>query len=140
MLYEITKMNSKKWMLISVFSFCVMTIGIKEISDNVNSFQIIFFRSLIGLLTILIFFLKVNYQDQHSSIIKEHLFRNIFHLIGQYGYIVGIIYLSLAEVTAIEFSVPIWILIIGFCLFKRRIDKIKNNKYHIRVYWCTDNN
>ncbi|WMN11886.1 DMT family transporter [Marivirga salinae] len=117
-------MNSKKWMLISVLSFCVMTIGIKEISDNVNSFQIIFFRSLIGLLTIFIFF-KNKLSRPTFSIIKGHLFRNIFHLIGQYGYIVGIIYLSLAEVTAIEFSVPIWILIIASVFLKEEMTKSK---------------
>ncbi|WP_375579123.1 DMT family transporter [Marivirga tractuosa] len=117
-------MSSKKWRLISVFSFCVMTIGIKEMSDNVNSFQIIFFRSLIGLLTILIFF-KNKLSRPTFFIIKEHLFRNIFHLIGQYGYIVGIIYLSLAEVTAIEFSVPIWILIIASVLLKEELTKYK---------------
>ncbi|HET8860265.1 MAG TPA: DMT family transporter [Marivirga sp.] len=117
-------MNSKKWMLISVISFCVMTIGIKEMSNSINSFQIIFFRSLIGLLTILIFF-KNKLSRLTYSIINEHLFRNIFHLIGQYGYIIGIIYLSLAEVTAIEFSVPIWILIIASVFLKEKMTTSK---------------
>ncbi len=111
-------------MMISVISFCVMIIGIKEMSDNVNSFQIIFFRSLIGLLTILIFF-KSKLSKPTYSIINEHLFRNIFHIIGQYGYIVGIVYLSLAEVTAIEFSVPIWILIIASVFLKEELTKSK---------------
>lgn len=118
------KMNSKKWMLISVISFCIMAIGIKEMSDTINSFQIIFFRSLIGLFTILIFF-RNKLSRPTYSIIKEHLFRNIFHLSGQYGWIIGITYLSLAEVTAIEFSVPIWILIIAAVFLKEKMTKSK---------------
>jgi drug/metabolite transporter (DMT)-like permease len=101
-----------------------MAIGIKEMSDTINSFQIIFFRSLIGLFTILIFF-RNKLSRPTYSIIKEHLFRNIFHLSGQYGWIIGITYLSLAEVTAIEFSVPIWILIIAAVFLKEKMTKSK---------------
>ncbi len=104
-------------MFCAVVSFCVMAIGIKEMSSQVSSFQIIFFRSLIGLITILIFFRKKVIKP-NFLMIKDHLFRNFFHLIGQYGWIIGIVSLSLAEVTAIEFSVPIWILIIAFFFLK----------------------
>ena len=114
------RINSKLWMIIAVISFCIMAIGIKEMSDEVNLFQIIFFRSIIGLITISIFF-KEKLIKPTFSILKEHLFRNIFHLIGQYGWIIGIVYLSLAEVTAIEFSVPIWILIIASLFLKEKL-------------------
>lgn len=118
------KMNSKKWMLIAVISFCIMAIGIKEMSNEINSFQIIFYRSLIGLVTIIIFF-KNKLSKPTFSMIKEHLFRNVFHLIGQYGWILGIIYLSLGEVTAIEFTVPIWILLIASIFLKERLTSPK---------------
>jgi drug/metabolite transporter (DMT)-like permease len=75
------KMNSKIWMLISVVSFCVMAVGIKEMSNEINSFQIIFYRSLVGLITIILLF-KKRLSKPTFSIIKEHLFRNVFHLIG----------------------------------------------------------
>ena len=101
-----------------------MAIGVKEMSPKINSFQIIFFRSLIGLLTLSILF-KKRLTTPTFSIIKEHLFRNIFHLIGQYGWILGIIYLSLAEVTAIEFSVPIWILLIATIFLKEKLNSSK---------------
>ena len=119
-----TRMNSKKWMIIAVIAFCIMAIGIKEMSDNINSFQIIFYRSLIGIIAILIFF-KNKLTKSTYSILKEHLFRNIFHLFGQYGWIIGIVYLSLAEVTAIEFSVPIWTLITASFFLKEKLSKAK---------------
>lgn len=118
------KMNSKKWMFLAVISFCVMAIGIKEMGNEINSFHIIFYRSLIGLVTIVLLF-KKRLSKPTFLMIKEHLFRNVFHLIGQYGWILGIIYLSLAEVTAIEFSVPIWILIIAFIFLKEKLTSVK---------------
>ena len=118
------KMNSKKWMLAAVISFCVMAIGIKEMSNEINSFQIIFYRSLIGLVSILLLF-KNRLSKPTFLMIKEHLIRNVFHLIGQYGWILGIIYLSLAEVTAIEFSVPICILLFATIFLKEKLTNTK---------------
>lgn len=114
------KLIAKHWMGIAVISFCIMAIGVKEMSSEINSFQIIFFRSVIGLATLLIFF-KTKLSRPSIKMIREHLFRNVFHLIGQYGWIIGITYLSLAEVTAIEFSVPIWILIIATVFLKEKL-------------------
>lgn len=118
------KINSKVWMLIAVISICIMAIGIKEISSEINSFQIIFYRSLIGLLAIIILFRK-KLSRPTFSMIKAHLIRNIFHLLGQYGWVLGIIYLSLAEVTAIEFSVPIWTLLIASIFLKEKLTGVK---------------
>lgn len=117
-------MSSKKWMLLAVISFCVLAISVKEIDSNMTSVQIIFFRSLIGLII-----LKVLFNRKLPAItlptFKKHLLRNIFHLAGQYGWIVGIIYLSLSEVTAIEFTVPIWVVIIAALFLNERITKRK---------------
>lgn len=113
-------MNSKLWMLLSIFSFCFVAIGVKQINTNISPFQIIFFRALVGL-SILIILLPKKTLIGSVSNIKQHLFRNTFHLIAQYGWVVGIVYLSLAEVTAIEFTTPIWILILAAIFLKEKI-------------------
>ena len=113
-------MNSKLWMLLSVFTFCVVAIGVKQINTDVSPFQIIFFRALIGLITLLILLPRKTIIGSLSNI-KQHLFRNLFHLIAQYGWVLGIVYLSLAEVTAIEFTTPIWILILASLFLKEKI-------------------
>jgi len=113
-------MNSKLWMLLSVFSFCAVAISVKQINTNISPFQIIFFRALIGLITLLIVLPKKTIIGSLSNL-KQHLLRNIFHFIAQYGWVVGIVYLSLAEVTAIEFTTPIWILILAYFFLKEKI-------------------
>jgi drug/metabolite transporter (DMT)-like permease len=113
-------MQARKWMLIAVVAFCILAISVKEISKEINSFQIIFFRSLFGLI-VLLPFVKQKLTKIKVPSLKKHLFRNSFHLLGQYGWIIGIVYLPLAEVTAIEFSVPIWVLIIAALFLKEKI-------------------
>jgi drug/metabolite transporter (DMT)-like permease len=49
------------------------------------------------------------------------VFRNIFHFVGQYGWFVGIGVLPLAEVFALEFTVPLWTLIIAALVLNERI-------------------
>jgi drug/metabolite transporter (DMT)-like permease len=117
-------MNPKKWMLLGVLSFCLLAIGVKEISSNISSIQIIFFRSFIGLILLYVFFRK-KFKELTFKKIKIHLKRNIFHLIGQYGWVLGIVYLSLTEVTAIEFTVPIWIIIFAALYLNEKMTKWK---------------
>lgn len=117
-------MNAKKWMLIGVISFCMVAIGVKEISTNISFMQIVFFRSFIGLIILILFFRK-KFKELTFNKIKTHLKRNIFHLLGQYGWVLGIVYLSLTEVTAIEFTVPIWIIIFATFSLNEKITKWK---------------
>jgi drug/metabolite transporter (DMT)-like permease len=118
-------MNSKLWMLLSVFAFCFVAIGVKQVNTNINPFQIIFFRAFIGLISLMIILPKTIIVGSFSNI-KQHLFRNVFHLVAQYGWVVGIVYLSLAEVTVIEFTTPIWILVLASIFLKEKITTKKS--------------
>lgn len=127
MLFRIPKnnnMNSKRWMLLAVFSFCTVAIGVKEISSNISAIQIIFFRSFIGLILLFTIF-KKKFQELTFKQIRRHLSRNVFHLLGQYGWVLGIVYLSLTEVTAIEFTMPIWIIIFAAFYLDEKMTKWK---------------
>lgn len=117
-------MNSKKWMLLAVISFCMLAISVKEISSSISAIQIIFFRSFIGLILLFVFF-KKKFQELTFKKIKRHLKRNVFHLLGQYGWVLGIVYLSLIEVTAIEFTVPIWIIIFATLYLDEKMTRRK---------------
>ncbi len=111
-------------MLIAVFSFCLVAIGVKEISSNISTIQIIFFRSFIGLILLFAIF-KKRFKELTFKKIKIHLIRNIFHLLGQYGWVLGIVYLSLTEVTAIEFTVPIWVIIFAALYLNEKMTRRK---------------
>lgn len=110
------------WMSGTLLSFCLMAIGAREVSGEIPVFQMLFIRSAIGLFLIssLLFFLdeKKAIRTKRFSL---HFFRNIFHFFGQYGWFVGVSFLPLAEVFAIEFTVPVWTAIISALVLKERI-------------------
>ncbi|MBV1872056.1 MAG: DMT family transporter [Gammaproteobacteria bacterium] len=109
----------------TLLSFCVMAIAARELSGEVGTFQILFIRSSIGLAVISLIIAK---QPQgfflSTQRLKLHVFRNVFHFAGQYGWFLGIGLLPLAEVFALEFTVPIWTLLIS-TLFLRETLNVK---------------
>ena len=107
-------------------SFCLMAIGARELSGEMDVIQILFYRSIIGLIVIsfiIIFLSKKNLFYSHR--IKIHVLRNIFHFGGQYGWFLGIGLLPLAEVFALEFTVPFWTALIAWLFLKEQLNSRK---------------
>lgn len=102
------------WLAGSLTSFSLLAIGARELSGEISIFQSLFSRSVIGVLyiSLILFFSKQKFSIATDKL-KIHLFRNIFHFAGQYGWFLGIGLLPLAEVFALEFTAPIWTLIIA---------------------------
>lgn len=114
------------WMIGALTSFCLMAIGARELNSQISVFQILFFRSIVGLLVLLPIIFLSNFSSKKSNFlfpkrIKLHLVRNLFHFAGQYGWFLGIGLLPLATVFAIEFTVPFWTIIISYLFLKESI-------------------
>ena len=102
------------WMLGALISFSFMAVGARELSGELSTFQILFFRSLIGLVIVSAVILGLRDHGLFASSRKGlHGFRNLFHFAGQYGWFLGLGLLPLAEVFALEFTMPIWVVIIA---------------------------
>lgn len=103
-------------------SFCFMAIAAKELSGEINTFQILFIRSAISLMIIVsIITLSNNWQWFTTKRLGWHGLRNITHLAGQYGWFVAIGMLPLAEVFALEFTVPFWTALLAFLLLRESL-------------------
>ncbi|AMN50978.1 hypothetical protein AK823_09840 [Psychrobacter sp. P2G3] len=113
-------------MIGALTSFCLIAIGARELNSQIGVFQILFFRSIVGLLVLLPIIFLSNFSSKKSNFlfpkrIKLHLVRNLFHFTGQYGWFLGIGLLPLATVFAIEFTVPFWTIIISYLFLKESI-------------------
>ena len=102
------------WMLGTLFSFSLMAVCARELSGAIPTHQTLFFRSVVGLavLSILLLYSRARVRI-HTNRFTLHAFRNVFHFAGQYGWFIGIGLLPLAEVFALEFTVPIWTLVVA---------------------------
>ncbi|WP_299198730.1 DMT family transporter [uncultured Amphritea sp.] len=96
------------WMVGALLSFMTMAIAGRELSDELNTFQILFFRSVIGLFVIACLLQRNGWQQVRTPAISKHLFRNLAHYGGQFGWFYGLAFIPLAQVFAIEFTVPVW--------------------------------
>ncbi len=97
-----------------------MAIGARELGGELDTFQILFFRSVIGIFVVSIIVANTSKQLFRSKRSRLHVLRNIFHFGGQYGWFLGISLLPLAEVFALEFTVPLWTALIAFIFLKER--------------------
>ncbi|PKF63156.1 EamA family transporter [Psychromonas sp. psych-6C06] len=110
----------------TICSFALMAIAGRELSGTINTFQVLFVRSLLGLFVISLIILSLNKaQYFKTSQIKTHLLRNSFHFLGQYGWFVGLGLLPLSQVFAIEFTVPFWTAIIASVVLKDHLSASK---------------
>ncbi len=109
------------WMVGTLFSFMAMAIGGRELSGHLSTFQILFFRSLVGLVIISILLLFSGIKQLLTRHFIWHLIRNIAHFGGQLGWFYGIATIALAKVFAIEFTLPIWTAILAAVILKERL-------------------
>jgi len=108
------------WMVGAFFSFTGMALAGRELSAELNTFQILFFRSLIGLIIIGAVIVRTGLAPLRVASVPHHILRNIIHFGGQFGWFFAISILPLAQVFAFEFTVPIWTaLLAAFILGER---------------------
>lgn len=105
-------------MLASIASFSLIAVSAKELSASMKTAEILFFRSFIGLIILSAVVLARGARRIKTRHFKKHLVRNLTHFLGQYGWIYGIAFIPLAEVFALEFTVPVWAAIAGALLLK----------------------
>tara|TARA_B110001450_G_scaffold253888_1_gene278213 strand:+ start:7196 stop:8023 length:828 start_codon:yes stop_codon:yes gene_type:complete len=109
-----------------VFCLTSMAVAGKEISLQIDTFEILFYRSVIGVSIILFFLVKKN--QLHEINLKEistHLKRNVAHFTGQNLWLYALASITLAEVTSLEFTMPIWIVLFSYLMLNEQMDKFK---------------
>ena len=119
-------MRAVFWMLGAIASFCLMAIAARELDGKIDKFELLAIRSMVGFVLLVIIMNVIGRPAlMFSQRTKTHFWRNLFHFIGQFSWLVGIGLLPLAQVFAIEFTVPLWVLIIAAIFLGEAITKRK---------------
>lgn len=115
-------MRAFLWMTGALVSFCLMAIGGRELAGGINTFQILLSRSVIGLVVVSALIWRTGKPELfRTQRLKLQVGRNLFHFVGQYGWFLGIGLLPLAQVFALEFTTPLWTLLIAALFLKERL-------------------
>ena len=120
-------MKATVWMIGAMFSFSLMAVSGRELATNLNTFEIMLFRSIIGFLIVL----AIGYFAKTLAEIKRdrlglHLFRNLAHFSGQNLWFLAVASIPFSQLFALEFSTPVWVallapLFLGEILTKQRV-------------------
>jgi drug/metabolite transporter (DMT)-like permease len=109
------------WMGGALSSFVAMAIAGRQLSSSLGTFQILFFRSLFGLVIICLLLWRSGWRQVITRRVGVHALRNAGHFGGQFGWFYGLGFIPLAEVFAIEFTTPIWTALLAAFLLKERL-------------------
>jgi drug/metabolite transporter (DMT)-like permease len=102
-------------------SFTTMAIGARELSADLNTTQILFYRSAVALVIVCALLQISGWQQIRTRFLSAHVIRNVAHFGGQYGWFYGIAFIPLAEVVSIEFTVPVWTALLAVIFLGERL-------------------
>ena len=109
------------YMILSVLFFSFMDILIK-VTDEYDVGQIMFFRALFGLVPIFFLIPKNRMKNFYKTKnIKLHFYRSFFGAIAMAAIFIGLRNLQLAEVTALAFSGPLWVVLFSIFFLSEKI-------------------
>ncbi len=110
------------WMLGAVLAFTAMAIAGRELAGRHDTFEIMAFRSGVGLALVLAFCTATGRLGQISADrLAGHAVRNVFHFAGQNLWFAALGLIPLAQVFALEFTSPIWVILLAPLILAERL-------------------
>lgn len=110
------------WMTGSIVSFTAMAIAGREVAGQHDTFEIMAVRSAIGLVLVLCFGAAIGQLGRISTArLGGHIVRNLFHFTGQNLWFLALGLLPLAQVIALEFTSPLWVVLLAPLILKERL-------------------
>jgi len=114
------------WMIGSIFCFSLMAVAAREIKGLHDTFEIMTIRSLIGFVLIVGFAVATGrVSDVRLSRLPGHGLRNVLHFTGQNLWLFAVTMIPLAQVFAIEFTSPIWVIVLSPFLLGERLTQMR---------------
>ena len=114
------------WMLGAIASFSTMAVAGREVSFALDTFEIMLFRSAVG--AIIVAFAAIAFGTWRQISREQfslHFFRNIMHFIGQNLWFYAVTVIPLAQVFALEFTSPIWVILLSPLILGERITLVR---------------
>ncbi len=113
------------WMIGAIFSFSLMAVAGREVSGQHDTFEIMLFRSLTGLLIMVcIASFYGKWRALSLQRWQTHMLRNAAHFTGQNLWFYALTLIPLAQVFALEFTTPIWVILLSPLLLGEKITRI----------------
>lgn len=114
------------WMLGAITCFTAMAVAGREVSLDHDTFEIMLYRSVVGVLIVSAgLTLTRRWGEIGPQKIGLHLVRNIAHFTGQNLWFFAVGAIPLAQVFALEFTGPLWVLLLSPLFLGERITRVR---------------
>lgn len=114
------------WMTGAIASFSFMAVAGRELSGEYDTFEIMLYRSLVGVIIVVGFTaIKNRWHEVRTDQLGRHFIRNLFHFTGQNLWFYAVAVVPLAQVFALEFTSPLWVAILAPLLLGERMTRVR---------------
>ena len=114
------------WMLGSVVAFTAMAVAARNVSAVHDSFEVLTVRSVIGFALVLAYGLaRGQLAEVSTQNLSGHFIRNIVHFAGQNLWFMALTLIPLAQVFALEFTSPLWVILLSPLFLNERLTKMR---------------
>ncbi|MBU2942029.1 DMT family transporter [Shimia thalassica] len=114
------------WMIGAILSFSSMAIAGRAVSFELDTFEIMMYRSFVGVLIVVVVSALAGTQRQITRrSMGTHLVRNLAHFTGQNLWFYSLTLIPLAQVFALEFTSPLWVLVLSPLVLGERLTPMR---------------
>lgn len=114
------------WMALSIASMLAMSVAGRETTAELNVFQVLELRSVIGFFILLpLVMMSGGFAAMRTQRPFAHIARNIIHYTGQAAWLYALTLIPLAVLISIEFTTPIWTAIFAVSFLGERLSRSK---------------
>lgn len=111
------------WMSGWLALMVIIAVAGREALRDMSVFQLMEMRSVIGMLMLWPLVRAAGgLAAMRTARLKEHVLRNGVHYAAQYGWMAALVLIPLAQVVAIEFTMPIWAAVLAVAFLGERMN------------------
>lgn len=109
------------WMIGAIISFSAMAVAGRSLASELDTFEMMTYRSLIGFTIVLaVATLRGKLDEIATRDLPRHALRNLAHFAGQNLWFLSLTLIPLAQVFALEFTSPLWVILLAPFLLGER--------------------
>ncbi|WP_195821961.1 DMT family transporter [Roseobacter sp. MH60115] len=114
------------WMSGAIASFSTMAVAGREAAAQLDTFEIMMYRSLIGVVVVVaVAWVTGTWRQINRDSLGAHLVRNMAHFTGQNLWFYAVTVIPLAQVFALEFTSPLWVIVLSPLILGERLTAVR---------------
>ncbi|WP_299280661.1 DMT family transporter [uncultured Tateyamaria sp.] len=114
------------WMSGSIASFSTMAVAGREVAHQLDTFEIMMYRSVVGVVIVCaLLSMTGHWRSIQTQRIGTHLLRNAAHFTGQNLWFYAVTVIPLAQVFALEFTSPIWVIVLSPLILGEKLTPVR---------------